>query len=131
MSNSFDETSVFSSAVPVVHPLDAELKKLEDAAATLSREFGTLVESYKDHTVQAQCATIQSSEALLKSTVFFEEQMRSAIVSANRVLDGMVGMSAAVTGLENLLGDVRKVAQDLTLVENALLAAEKKSTESA
>ncbi|ORC90140.1 uncharacterized protein TM35_000091900 [Trypanosoma theileri] len=127
MSTSFDETSGFTSALPVVHPLDAEMKKLEDAATALACEFGTLVASYKDHAVRVECATIQSSEALLKSTVFLEDQLRSAIMSANGVLDGMVGMSAAVTGLENLLGDVRKVAQDVTLVENALLVAEKEA----
>ncbi|RNF22028.1 uncharacterized protein Tco025E_03311 [Trypanosoma conorhini] len=112
------------SSSSVVAPLEFEVTRLEVTAARLAHEFGALVASYEGHAVQAGRATLQCSTALLQGTIFLEEQLREAMASANGVLEGMAGIVAAVKGLEKLLHETQKVARDVSLVEDALKAAE-------
>ncbi|ESL11647.1 hypothetical protein TRSC58_00598 [Trypanosoma rangeli SC58] len=109
---------------PALAPLKGEVAELEGTAARLAQEFEALVVSYEGHAAQAGRATLDSSTALLQGTIFLEEQLREAMTSANGVLEGMTGIVAAVKGLEKLLHETRKVAQDVSLVEGALNLAE-------
>ncbi|EAN88312.1 hypothetical protein TcYC6_0109000 [Trypanosoma cruzi] len=109
---------------PGVTPLEVYLTKVEDAAISLAQEFGALVSSYEEHASRAGRATLECSTALLQGTVFLEEQLREAMALANGVVEGMTGIAAAVKGMEDLLSEARKVAQDVSLVEDAIKAAE-------
>ncbi|RNF08128.1 hypothetical protein TraAM80_02885 [Trypanosoma rangeli] len=109
---------------PTVAPLEGEVAELEGTAARLAHEFEALVVSYEGHAAQAGRATLHSSTALFQGTIFLEEQLREAMASANGVLEGMTGIVVAVKGLEKLLHETRKVAQDVSLVEGALNVAE-------
>ncbi|KEG13886.1 hypothetical protein DQ04_00731080 [Trypanosoma grayi] len=119
-----DPTMSPSSTPSGVMPLDADVKRLEVSAAGLAREFGELVASYESCAAKAGSATVENSAALLQGVIYLEEQLRGAMTSLNDLLKGMTAMAAAVEGLEGLLNDIRKVAQDVTYVEEALLAAE-------